>query len=267
MKHFIYKTIHKNGKYYIGRHSTENVDDGYIGSGVWVSEIKDKSNLTREILEYADTFDDLVLLEDKYLSENFGKPNCMNMSNKGTGAPLGDANPMKRKEVRAKFQGQLHWTSREPDLIKKLSGENHWMNKNPENKKQFIKNHPNKDGRNAKLAYENGNHNSITNNPSTINAQKGTHHWQNGNSPNYNGKLNKRLVEQGTHNFLGPKTNKKRIESGTHNFLGSDSNLKRLAEGKHPSQQKMTCVHCGKTNSVGMHKRWHGDNCKLKDTK
>jgi hypothetical protein len=56
--------------------------------------------------------------------------------------------------------------------------------------------------------------------------------------------------------------NKKRVEAGTHNFVGSEANLARLAAGTHPSQQKKTCEHCGKTSSVGMYKRWHGDNCK-----
>ena len=54
MKHFIYKTTHVNGKYYIGRHSTENINDGYIGSGKWPISIKDKSSLTREIIEFVD---------------------------------------------------------------------------------------------------------------------------------------------------------------------------------------------------------------------
>jgi hypothetical protein len=261
MKHFIYKTTHKNGKYYIGRHSTTDIDDGYLGSGRWVSQIKDKTTLIREILEYADDFDQLVILEDRYLAEHHGKPDCMNMSNKGTGAATGEANPMKRADVKTKFQG-----------------ENHWLNKNPERKEDFRKQqleyikagthifigdtNPNKDGRNAKLAYERGTHNSITNNPSTINAMNGTHHWQDGKSPNYQGKLNKKLVEEGTHNFLGPELNKKRVEAGTHNFVGSEANLKRLAEGRHPSQMKKTCEHCGKISSVGMYKRWHGDNCK-----
>lgn len=267
MKHFIYKTTHVNGKYYIGRHSTPNIDDGYMGSGVWVSEIKDKSTLSREILEYAESFEHLIELEDRYLVEHYRKPNCMNMSNKSTGASTGEANPMTRDEVKEKFKGKNHWTNKKPELLEKIKGDNHWLNKNLEARENFLNNHPNKDGRNAKLAYERGTHNSITNNPSTMNSKNGTHHWQNGKSPNYGGKLNKKLVEEGKHNFLGPETNQKRIDSGTHNFLGSAANLKRLAEGRHPSQQKKICEHCGKTASVGMYKRWHGDNCKLKETR
>lgn len=264
MKHFIYKTTHKNGKYYIGRHSTTNIDDGYLGSGKWIRQIKQKKNLNREILEYAESFNHLINLENKYLSEHFGKTNCMNLSNNSTGAPIGISNPMKREEVKNKFRGTNHWTSKNPEALNKLKGDNHWMSRNPERKKDFIENNPNKDGRNAKLAYQRGTHNTLTKNPSTMNAKNGTHHWQNGNSPNYQGKLNKKLVEEGKHNFLGPETNKKRVDEGTHNFVGSASNLKMLAEGKHPSQRKLTCPHCNKTVSSGMYTRWHGDNCKLK---
>lgn len=264
MKHFIYKTTHTNGKYYIGRHSTTNLDDGYLGSGRWVRQIKDKSTLSREILEYAETEDALILLEEKYLNEHHGKPKCMNMSNKGTGWATGNANPMSRPETIEKLSGDNHWTSRKPELKEKLSGDNHWLNKYPEKKEEFVKNSRILDGTGARTAYERGTHISITNNPSTVNAMKGTHHWQNGKSPNYKGKLNKKLVEEGRHNFLGPDLNKKRVEEGTHNFVGPDANLKRLAEGRHPSQMKKTCEHCKKTTSVGMYKRWHGSNCKAK---
>jgi molybdopterin converting factor small subunit len=264
MKHFIYKTIHPNGKYYIGRHSTTNLKDGYIGSGKWVSQIKKKDKLVREIIEFVDSFEELIIKEDEYLAEHYGKPNCMNMSNKSTGAATGLANPMTRDEVKSKFQGDNHWSHKNPEMFaEKLAGDNHWMNKDPERKEDFIKNNPNLDGRNAKIAMKNGKHNSITNNPSTINALNGTHHWQNGKAPNYEGKLNKKLIEEGRHNFLGPDTNQKRIDEGTHNFVGSAANIKMLAEGKHPSQRKMTCS-CGKTVSSSMYKRWHGDNCKMK---
>jgi hypothetical protein len=263
MKHFIYKTTHTNGKYYIGRHSTEDLNDGYLGSGKWVSEVKDKTTLYREILEYVETFEHLVELEDQYLLEHYGKPNCMNMSNKSTGWAVGSANPMNNPISVAKISGENHWLNKNPILREKITGDNHWMNKDPERKEDFIKNNPNLDGRNAKAAMKNGKHNSITNNPSTINAINGTHHWQNGKAPNYEGKLNKKLIEEGRHNFLGPDTNQKRIDEGTHNFVGSAANLKMLAEGKHPSQRKMTCS-CGKTVSTSMYKRWHGDNCKKK---
>jgi hypothetical protein len=262
----IYKVTDVNGKYYIGRHSTNNIDDSYVGSGLWPSSIKDKSILTREILEYADDESSLKLLEGKYLAENFGKDKCMNC----TPDPIGfssEFNPMKNPEIAAKISGDKHWSHIDPKKYReKLAGDNHWMNKYPEAKERFLENHPNLDGRNAKQAMKNGTHNSITNNPSTINAQNGTHHWQNGKSPNYEGKLNKKLIEEGRHNFLGKETNQKRIDAGTHNFVGSAANLKMLAEGRHPSQRKMKCS-CGKSVSVGMYKRWHGDNCKLKETK
>jgi hypothetical protein len=262
MKHFIYKTTHPNGKYYIGRHSTPNLEDGYLGSGKWVSQIKKKDKLVREIVEFVDSFEELIIKEDAYLAEHYGKPNCMNMSNKSTGWAVGSANPMNNPTSVAKISGENHWTVSNKESIEMIR--NAQLALVSDGTHNLIgESNPNKDGRNAKAAMKNGKHNSITNNPSTINAQNGTHHWQNGKAPNYEGKLNKKLIEEGRHNFLGPDTNQKRIDEGTHNFVGSAANLKMLAEGKHPSQRKMTCS-CGKTVSTSMYKRWHGDNCKMK---
>lgn len=55
--HFVYKnSSSKDGKFYIGKHSTDNLEDGYLGSGNWVrSHInKHKSDhyLSREIIEF-----------------------------------------------------------------------------------------------------------------------------------------------------------------------------------------------------------------------
>lgn len=262
MKHFIYKTTHKNGKYYIGRHSTNNINDGYIGSGRWPRSIKNKQNVIREILEFADSLEQLIQKEEIYLNEHFGKPNCMNMSNKSTGASTGSANPMKNPEFADKISGNNHWTVTNKDsvqLIRKAQ-----INLIESGTHQFVLDNPNKDGRNAKLAYKRGTHNTLTKNPSVINSRNGTHHWQNGNSPNYGGALNAKLVEEGRHNWLGPEANQKRIDAGTHNFLGSHANKKMLELGIHPSQIKLQCEHCQKTISKGMYSRWHGDNCRLK---
>ena len=259
--HFIYKTTHQNGKYYIGRHSTENLDDGYIGSGIWPSSIKDRSTLTREILEFVDNADALKQREGEYLREHYGQPGCMN----ATSDPIGfdsENNPMKDPEIAKKISGENHWFNKNPELHRqKFAGENHWMNKDPEAKKKFIENHPNRDGRNAKLAVERGTHVWLANNPSKWRSEQGIHHWQHGNSPNADGKLNRKLIEEGRHNFLGPEHNLKMIAEGKNPWVGSAGNLKRLAEGTHPSQQKKTCEHCGKESSVGMYARWHGANC------
>jgi len=259
MKHFIYKTVHTNGKYYIGRHSTDNIDDGYIGSGRWPRSIKDKSTLTREILEYASSLSEVQELERKYLAEHYGKPNCMNL----TPDPVGfdtDNNPMKNPNIVDKFKGENHWTTRIPESVEAIRQKQNKIVKEGNHIFQGARN-PNKDGRNAKTAMANGNHVNLTNNPSKWRSEAGIHHWQNGKAPNADGKLNKKLVEEGRHNFLGPEHNAKRIEAGTHNFLGGDSNQRRLAEGRHPSQIKKTCEHCGKIASVSMYTRWHGANC------
>ena len=261
MKHFVYKTTHVNGKYYIGRHSTRDINDGYIGSGRWPRSIKDKTTVSREILEFATNEEHLKELEQQYLHEHFGKQNCMNMNCDAVGFST-ENNPMKKTEISEKFAGDNHWTRKNPDKV--LRGESHWMNKNPEAKQKFLKTSPALDGRNSKIATQRGRNVFQTNNPSIWRSEQGIHHWQNGNAPNADGKLNKKLVAEGTHNFLGPELNNRRVAEGTHNFVGSASNLKRLSEGRHPSQQKKTCEHCGKIISVGMYTRWHGNNCKLK---
>lgn len=122
MYHFIYKTTSNSGKYYIGRHSTKNIQDGYFGSGKWIRSIKDKNILNREILEFCDE-KNLKSTEQKYLKEHVGKENCMNFNLSPVGfssgllnpahsdsekirrrnAALGDKNPAKRQEVRKKM--------------------------------------------------------------------------------------------------------------------------------------------------------------------
>lgn len=261
-QYFIYKTTHINGKYYVGRHSTSNIDDGYIGSGKWAASILDKSTLTREILEYTTDSEALIALEGKYLWEHFGKPGCMNM----TDDPIGfssDNHPMKDPLVAAKISGENHWLRKNPERCDEISITQTKLVENGTHNLLGDKN-PNRDGSISRRTAALGNNVFQTNNPSIWRSEQGVHHWQNGNAPNANGELNKKLIAEGRHNLVGPEHNRKMIAEGKNPWVGSASNLKMLAEGKHPSQQKKICEHCGKETSVGMHKRWHGDKCKQK---
>lgn len=107
MFHFIYKTSSISGKYYIGRHSTKNVDDSYLGSGRWVNSIKNKEGLTREILVFCQSEEELRTIEEKYLLENVGKPNCMNFNLSSVGFSSGKLNPNSSEEAKKRLSTRM----------------------------------------------------------------------------------------------------------------------------------------------------------------
>jgi hypothetical protein len=97
--HYLYKTTNMiNNKFYVGMHSTDNLDDGYIGSGhmLWFSIRKyGKKNFKREFLEF---FENRFLLKEReknYVDENFIKdPMCMNLITGGGEGGFHDVNHM-----------------------------------------------------------------------------------------------------------------------------------------------------------------------------
>lgn len=71
--HFVYKTTNKlNGHFYYGVHNTDNIDDGYLGSGVSLKKAIKKygvENFNREILQFFDTFDEAFEYEHELVNE------------------------------------------------------------------------------------------------------------------------------------------------------------------------------------------------------
>ena len=89
-QHFIYKTTCKlNGNFYYGMHSTNNLDDGYLGSGTRISRsIKKhgKDNHLIERLEFLESRLKLKEREAEIVNEDFIKdPSCMNLKPGGYG--------------------------------------------------------------------------------------------------------------------------------------------------------------------------------------
>lgn len=88
--HFIYKTTNVvTGKFYIGMHSTNKMDDGYLGSGIHLRRSLRKygrENHTLEILESCPDRDALRIREISIIDdEMLANPLCMNMKLGGTG--------------------------------------------------------------------------------------------------------------------------------------------------------------------------------------
>jgi len=79
-KHYIiYKTTNLiNSKIYIGQHSTNNLDDGYLGSGKKLKLAIKKHriyNFTKEILFSYDTFEEMDCKERELVNEDFVRRN------------------------------------------------------------------------------------------------------------------------------------------------------------------------------------------------
>jgi hypothetical protein len=88
--HIIYKTTNLlSGRYYIGMHSTNNLDDGYMGSGDLIRKsIKKhgKENHKFEILERCDSREELASREEELVNlQEIAKKDCMNLKVGGSG--------------------------------------------------------------------------------------------------------------------------------------------------------------------------------------
>jgi len=92
--HFIYKTTNLiNGRYYIGMHSTNNIKDGYMGSGKQLrAAIRKygKENFRVDILEYLPDRSSLASREKEIVNEEIvNDPTCMNLKAGGFGGNSG----------------------------------------------------------------------------------------------------------------------------------------------------------------------------------
>jgi hypothetical protein len=80
-RHFMYFTIYRitntiNGKFYIGMHKTNNLDDGYFGSGKLIRRAIEKYGKDAFIKEYLfifDNYEDMVSKEIELITEDLVK--------------------------------------------------------------------------------------------------------------------------------------------------------------------------------------------------
>jgi hypothetical protein len=86
----VYKTTNTiNGKIYIGKHQTNNIDDGYLGSGILLTRAirkYGKQNFSKEILKFFECDEDMNAYEAEIVNEEFvNRNNTYNLCVGGQG--------------------------------------------------------------------------------------------------------------------------------------------------------------------------------------
>jgi hypothetical protein len=256
MLHFIYKTTHiDSGRYYIGRHSTKNENDRYFGSGKWIKSVKDKSKLSREIIAYCQTYEELLIAEEQELRKHINEELNMNYNNKSIGFACGVLNPAKSEKERSR-RSKENW-------MKTEEGRQFFSKNNPSKKKS------NKIQRTVKSLEQfiDGTHNfqKTEVREKIISAAK-TRFIENNPMKTVSNKISfskkqKSLVENENHNF---QINREKInELSRHRFITNNpmKNSKISSLFKQPKKQ-VTCPHCLKTGGKPVMMRYHFNNCK-----
>ncbi len=232
MYYFIYKTTNKiNGKYYIGRHSTNKLDDGYFGSGLWVSR-SNKKNLEREILLFCDSFEELLEKEKEYIKQNIDNAQCMNFNNSSVGFGSGELNPANRPEEREKRRARMKTNN-------PMKGKTH-----SEDAKEKIR------------------QSSII-----LNQKRKDEGWEfplEARLKISESRKGKKASEATKEKLSQLRKGKKPQESCTMKGKTHSEDAKEKIRQKALNRQKIECEHCHRLFSPNTYKRWHGDNCKEK---
>ena len=109
--HYIYKITRDDGRFYIGMHSTDVLDDGYFGSGKIITRSIKKHGLARhvkEILEFCESRDELKAREKILITDEMrGAVLCMNIAPGGGGGFHDDAHQQKCASAGGKVGGKI----------------------------------------------------------------------------------------------------------------------------------------------------------------
>lgn len=246
--YILYKTTNLvNDKTYIGIHKTNNLDDGYLGSGFALLEAVDKygkEKFKREVLEFCNSYEELLELEKLYVDSDWVRDKS-NYNLKTGGQSSGILSDESKNKISETLKEG--YRSGRIKIIPHVNIQTDEKNKRISDT--------------LKERYRNQEHN-----------RKGKEPW-NKNKPGSQVGWNKGLkLEPMTEEEKEKrsKTLKERYRNQEHHSKGVEpwnKGLKGVQEAwnKGVEMEKIECPHCGKLSDKGNSKRWHFDNCKEKN--
>jgi len=158
--HFLYKTTCLiTNKFYIGMHSTDNLEDGYLGSGKRLGysiNKHGKENHKIEILEFFENREKLKVKETEIINEDLLQdPMCMNLQLGGGGGFSSKEHMMKCSLAGAHSPGRIKKSQKRYKWL--IDNDSIWNKKHSEMRSRLLKErHKNGD----RGIYWNGKHHS-----------------------------------------------------------------------------------------------------------
>tara|TARA_B110000858_G_scaffold115078_1_gene131568 strand:+ start:1219 stop:1956 length:738 start_codon:yes stop_codon:yes gene_type:complete len=234
--HFIYKTTNiLSGKYYYGMHSTDDLNDGYLGSGRRIQYSINKhgvENHKREIIEFCKNRKELALREKEIINLNeIAKEDCINLMVGGLGRPIGFkvSDETRKKNSEIMKNRPINWYA-----IQKMKETRAGSSHTKESRRRISKSNIGK---------------THTDDTKEYLSQVMIERWQDDD-------MRKKYSESAKKR----PSNRKGVE------LSNDTK-KRISESKKgkpiKKQIRVICPHCGKNGAEGGMKRYHFDNCKI----
>lgn len=144
MYYYLYEIKNNvNNKIYVGVHETDDLDDGYMGSGKLIQSAIKKygvNNFTKTILQFFDTSENMYVKEAEIVNESFvSRKDTYNIANGGSGGSIKqNRKPFNKKhteETKLKMSKANSNRIVSEETRKKLRDTN-WAKTNPEKQKQ-----------------------------------------------------------------------------------------------------------------------------------
>lgn len=221
---YFYRVINLvNEKMYYGVHKTDNIEDGYMGSGVSIRRaiVKyGKDNFQKEILKYFETEELAYQYERCFVTEDLIKQECIyNMTVGGRGGfshidSKGVNNPMYDKSsVQKEIQNR-------PEVRRAKS-----LKMTQVNNKRYASGY--------------------------VNPIKGTrNYWDD----EVKSEIAKKKMSENHPDVSGPRNT-------FYNKKHSQISLSKMSQS-HKNRARVKCPHCNKIGDISNMTRWHLDNCK-----
>lgn len=251
MIYFIYETLNRiNGKRYRGIHKTSNLDDGYIGSGIAFKKAVEKygkENFSREIIEFCDSYEELLEKEKIYVdSEWIEDYSNYNLKTGGQSNGILSDESKKRISETLKRKYENGEISKEKCKFPEIPWNKDKRDVYDESTLEMMSN-------SASIRYDNDPEHPLKKFGNKIAWNRGL-------------KIGPHTEES---NKKRSETLKERYKNQEHPTKGKDPWNKgrsgtQEAWNKGKEMEKIECPHCNKLVDKLNAKRWHFDNCKCR---